>query len=143
MLNQSNDHCGHALVQVGRRSGRIMVLLGLLCGPFISTPVSASDPWTSGDVGRESVYQVLHAVDYLQTREIARHPEKYYERNPILGNHPSEGNVALYFAATSLLHLGVAYALPRGLREPFQYVTILIPAGMVAHNFGLGIKIQW
>ena len=103
----------------------------------------AADPWTKGDTIRESTWQVIHALDFMQTRQIARHPETWRERNPFLGEHPSAEKVMVYFACGAVLHLGIAYLLPKDYREAFQYVTILFSAGVVATNFGVGLNFQF
>jgi dimethylglycine dehydrogenase len=57
-------------------------------------------------------------ADYLQTLEISRNPDKYYERNPILGNHPSQGEVTAYFVgAYALMTAGAEFGIrPFGMR---------------------------
>jgi hypothetical protein len=109
---------------------------------FIASPSFASD-WSSADTKREAVYLVLHTVDYAQTREIARNPDKWHEQNSILGSHPSSSQVDQYFVATAALQFAVAYYLPAKYRAPFQYVTIGIEGGAVAHNFSIGIRVRF
>uniref|UniRef100_A0A6H1ZMG4 Uncharacterized protein n=1 Tax=viral metagenome TaxID=1070528 RepID=A0A6H1ZMG4_9ZZZZ len=103
----------------------------------------AADPWTKSDTVREAAFQTLHAVDYLQTRTIARHPEKYYERNPVLGKHPSEENVIVYFAAGAVAHGVISYYLPDPYRQIFQYVTIGLSSACVLNNFNIGLRVSW
>ena len=108
---------------------------------FIS-PISYGDPWTREDSYRETIYLTLHIVDYAQTREIARNPN-YYEQNMYLGKHPTVSQVDNYFSAMALAHIGVAYLLPDEWRAPFQYVTIGVEVGAVAHNFSIGISARF
>lgn len=108
----------------------------------LATPAQASD-WRDEDTVREAVYLGLHAIDWAQTRTIAAHPEKYHEMNPVVGEHPSAGNVNRYFAATTLLHLGVAYALPPGWRAPFQYFSIGAVGATVMWNVRAGIRVEF
>jgi hypothetical protein len=79
------------------------------------------------------------AADWLQTREISRNPDRFYETNPVLGRHPSLSAVNAYFAAGLLAHTAVAMALPPPWRGPWQYLTFAFEAGVVAHNASLGI----
>lgn len=109
---------------------------------LISTTAFA-DEWTSADTYREGAYQTLAAVDWLQTRNIARAPTKYYEQNAILDSHPSVGRVNGYFALTGLAHYFIADALPEKYRAPFQYVSIGIEVGAVAHNFSIGVSAKF
>lgn len=46
---------------------------------------------------------LAHIGDYLQTRMIAKHPERWFEINPIIGRRPTQTRVALYFIATAVL----------------------------------------
>ena len=102
-----------------------------------------ADEWTSADTKREAVYLTLHTLDWAQTRNIARNPNKWTESNVILGKHPSVPQVDRYFIATGALHLAVAYYLPAEYRKAFQYITIGMEGGMVAHNFSIGLKAEF
>ncbi|GIU69175.1 MAG: hypothetical protein KatS3mg002_0411 [Candidatus Woesearchaeota archaeon] len=53
---------------------------------------------------------VFQAIDYKQTSYISKHPDKFYETNPILGRHPDQQDVNLWFA-TSILSLWTIYLL--------------------------------
>lgn len=107
----------------------------------ISNVVSAAhDEWTTDDTKRQAVYLALHTLDWGQTRYIAKNPTLFHELNPFLGKDPSVGQVDGYFAATALIHTGVAYALPADWRKKFQYITIGARAGITARNYYLGIK---
>jgi hypothetical protein len=93
--------------------------------------------------------EALLVADHGQTLEIAAQPEKWYEKNPILGPYPSRGEVNAYFMAVEVLHPIVAWALPteaciaRWLpcdwRAAWQHVTIMVQAGSVNNNYQLGI----
>lgn len=103
--------------------------------------VSFADEWTSDDTKRQAVYLTLHAVDWMQTRHIAKNPTLFSESNPLLGRHPSVSKVNKYFIATALMHTGISYALPPEYRKVFQYITIGVQAGYVTHNYNVGVKI--
>lgn len=96
--------------------------------------------WTAGDTYRHATFTGLMMADYLQTLEISRNPDKYYERNPILGNHPSQGEVTAYFAGSYALVTGAAMVLPAPYRDALQYVAIGVEAGAVANNFSIGLR---
>lgn len=101
--------------------------------------LSACASWTPADSYREGAALGLLAVDYAQTMHIADNPQTFYERNPILGEHPSKGEVTAYFAGAAAAHLAIAALLPPKWREVWQYATITLEAGVVAHNVGIGI----
>ena len=110
---------------------------------FLLIPFSsgASD-WTREDTYREATYLTLHTIDWAQTRNIARNP-LYYEQNAILGKHPSVGKVDGYFVLTGLAHIAISYYLPTEYRKAFQYITLGIEGGAVAHNISLGIGVKF
>lgn len=109
----------------------IVVLLAVVgCGPRT---------WTKADTAREAAYLALHVVDWGQTLEIADNPGQYHEHNPVLGSHPSRGEVNRWFAITGLLHPVVSYALPDEVRPYWQYGTIGIEVICIGNNVSLGI----
>jgi len=82
----------------------------------------------------------LLGADWAQTRTIAKNPYQWHETNPILGQHPSVGNVNNYFAAAMLGHTLLANLLPPEYRKLLQYGTIGLEAPVVGKNkFKLGI----
>lgn len=108
----------------------VVVLALVGCGPR---------NWTRADSAREVGYLVLHTVDWGQTLYIADNPGEFRERNPVLGSHPSRGDVNRYFAVTGLLHGVVSYALPDDIRPYWQYGTIGLELYCVGNNYSLGI----
>ena len=124
-------------------------LLLLLVAFLSSAPALVSaelfvDKWTDADTAREAAYLVLHIADWGQTRNIAhREGEGYWEINPILGKHPSIKRIDSYMAFSMLAHIGIAYALPRGWREAFQYTTVGIEAGVVFNNNSIGLRVDF
>lgn len=104
---------------------------------------SHADEWRESDTYREAAYLTVHSLDWMQTRTIAKNPQKFGEENPILGNHPSLSKVNTYFAITAIAHAGVAYMLPSDWCEAFQYVTIAVETRTVLRNFSLGIKVSF
>ena len=99
--------------------------------------------WSKADTYREITWQGLHIIDWGQTLEIARHPNQYHEVNPIMGKHPSVGNVNLYMGLSALGHIGLSYILPKDIRPYFQYITIGISGACVAHNFNVGLGVKF
>jgi hypothetical protein len=97
----------------------------------------ASDPWTSGDTIRESVYLTMLAIDWGQTNNGLYTPHKDYEGyelNPIIGRHPTKTNLAIIIASTAIGHGIISYLLPEDWRAGFQYVTIGMEITAVGHN---------
>lgn len=121
----------------------------LLCLPgTASAEYKFADKWTAEDTAWQSGVIALKLMDWSQTRYIAKHPNEYYEINPILGRHPSTSDVDLYFAGSILLHTAIAMALPPKAtvmgydinpRRIFQAVQIGLNGVCVAHNLSIGI----
>ena len=107
----------------------------------IALLLSGCAGWTRDDTYRHAALTGLMAVDYAQTMKIAREPEKYWERNPILGKHPSEADVTMYFASAYAIKTGVAMALPPEYRKWWQYSMIAASAGCVGWNLSIGLGI--
>jgi len=108
-----------------------------------SNPAIAADPWSKQDKILEGVYLILHAVDMGQTLDIASHPDKYYEYNPVLGKHPTKSAVYAYFIGTTMVHIGVTHWLPKRYRPWFQGITIGLSGGCVLHNFNIGLRVRF
>lgn len=94
--------------------------------------------FTKAEIGLEAAYLGLLVLDWGQTLYIADH-EDYYERNPILGRHPSRGAVNSYFLMSALLHPLVSVVLPKEYRAWWQGGTIGLDALCVGNNFSIGI----
>jgi len=110
---------------------------------FLSVaPAYCGDEWTMEDTEFQVAVLAIKTIDWLQTKEIARNPD-YYEINPILGKHPSQNEVDLYFACSAIGHTVVAYYLPKKYRRIWQYVFIGISTGLVCHNYNAGIRINF
>ncbi|MFA6903332.1 MAG: hypothetical protein WC236_09640 [Gallionellaceae bacterium] len=110
---------------------------------FLFSITATADDWTRLDAEREVVYLIVDAMDWAQTRNIARNPDRWYETNAILGDHPSVDKVDAYFVGMALAHCAIAAALPADYRAAFQYATIGIEVGYVHRNLQLGIGIKF
>lgn len=99
--------------------------------------------WNKSDTIREVVWQGIHVIDWGQTLEVARHPEKYHELNPILGRHPSVGRVNVYMGLSAVGHIVISYILPEKARSYWQYVSIGVSGACVVNNFNIGLGIKF
>ena len=117
----------------------IAALTILVCITTGAELALAFDPWSNQDYILHGVFTVLTAVDMMQTLKIAREPDDYYERNPILGRHPSEGEVVGYFAAAWVAKTLVVHVLPAEWRPYAQAVAISVSLGCVVNNFSIGL----
>lgn len=121
----------------------IAVLLSVVIAPAVgrAAEITAKEPalsemskWSVGDTQREAAFLALVAVDWSQTSDAMRRPFTH-EGNPILGDHPSQGQINTYMLAASLGHVGAAYILPSPWRKYFQYTTIGFEGLVVGANY--------
>lgn len=107
------------------------------------------EPWkwfskfSDDDKTRQKVILATQIIDALQTRDIADKPDKYFEKNPLLGEHPSESDVNRYFAASMLGNYLLAKALPPKLRPWVQNGTIRLQGECITDNANLGIGFKF
>ena len=125
----------------------LLLLLALSAGFAQAEGLSYKvDPWRTEDTQREVAYAIVHLMDWGQTRNIAKHPERWYEKNPKLGRHPSVAQVDRHFLfgfpLGAISHPIISYLLPAKYRPVWQYITIGYEWSYVERNFSLGITID-
>lgn len=103
----------------------------------------AADEWTDAQAGKAVALATLAAADWAQTRNIARHPARWHETNPLLGEHPSVAQVDRHFAVSALIGAAALHALPTRYRDWALNAGLVIEAGCVANNLRLGIGIRF
>ena len=109
---------------------------------LVSSAANASEldwKWTKTDTALQVTWTAMHLLDWSQTRKIAIEPNRYYEQNPILGKHPSVGEVDLYMGASTMVNLAIARALPNPYRRYFQMLSIGVTGACVTMNFNIGL----
>lgn len=115
------------------------LLVGLLLGLAIVNS-KAADPWDKTDKALATALVLVTVVDYAQTRTIAKNPHLWFERNPLLGEHPTLGEVNRHFIGGLILGGVIAHYLPASARKTFLGTITFIELGVVIHNHGIGIK---
>jgi len=119
---------------------RLVITLWFLGHMFYMGTTHAAE-WSPADTKREIAWQAIHALDWGQTRYIAKHPDEFSERNFILGDHPSVGQVNTYFVLTGALHYWLMRRVEPETRKLLQWVTIGFGASNVANNYHLGVRV--
>lgn len=110
--------------------------------PLQQLPTIASD-WSDADTGRQVYLTALLYADYAQTRSISLYP-KAWERNPMLGLHPSDRRISRYFIGAALLSYGAARTLPAGWpRQSFQCGVIALQIAAIVHNKRMGLSFRY
>jgi hypothetical protein len=117
----------------------IIIILVLL----MPAPAAAADKWSNQDKILEATYLTLMALDWGTTLDIAEHPQRYREYNPILGDHPTRGQVNTYFLASGIIHVAVTHLLRADCRPYWQGVTIGLTGICLVNNLSIGLKFAW
>jgi len=91
--------------------------------------------WTMEEK-QAAVYSIVgHALDAYTTEKFLENPCTY-EKNPILGKHPKDGEIIVYFAATEIIALTVAHFWP-WTRKPLLFSYGTTGFYWARHNFQL------
>lgn len=113
----------------------------MLAGALYCQDAFAAEDWTTGDTIAQVVTMGLIAIDWRQSRQIARNPDRYAESNPVLGEHPSMGRVNTYFALFEIGHLWLARTVPHGVgRDAVQYAFGGAELVAVVGNHSVGLS---
>jgi len=85
----------------------------VLCSFALLVFTSCASPraWTKSEKLAAGWFVTGHFADYYTTESLLNDP-RYYEKNPILGEHPSDGKLILYFSITGIAALGIAHFWP-------------------------------
>ena len=73
-----------------------------------------------------AVCTALLIMDWKQTRQIALHPEKWSEMNPILGKHPKTAKVDIYFSIVVIGMWIAVLAVLRFVSNPDFRMVLLV-----------------
>ena len=116
-------------------------LLGvILCG--LLTASAHADEWEPLDTKLEIAWLALDTADMMQTLDIKNHSDRR-ETNKTFGSHPSDAKVIGLFAAGAAIHYGISSHLPAPYRTWYQGASILLAAGIVAHNHAMGMQFSF
>lgn len=120
-----------------------MKLLAAILLFVCSQAHAAWEDWDDKDKALLVASTGLLAVDWVQTREIAenRHPGyRFYEKNPILGHHPSLRTVNWYFGSAIIGNYFLADYLGKD-RWIYLGAVTLVQGNVVRKNYQLGVRV--
>lgn len=132
--------------------GTMIKLFFIILSLIIPFNSFAGEKWSKTDIALETTWQILHVMDWRQTVQIARNPNQYWERNPLLGGHPSEQKVNLHFLVGTVLHPIVTEVLPSKYRlwgiewKPriiWESISIGMSGTCILNNFSIGLGIKF
>ena len=104
------------------------------------TPAFAGS-WDKQNTKLHIPLTALFIADMQQTLQTAREPERYHENNPILGKHPSEGEVYTYFVGTYVLITALTYVMPLKWSRRLQIGVIAVEGVAVLGNLSIGLRV--
>lgn len=109
----------------------IIIIAALL----LSCAVSSGGELTPGQIKGEVLFQVLNVADILITNRALDQPN-VREVNPILGENPSAGTLALFGVTVGILHyVGTRYAFKaEKSRKLWLWGTCILKAAAVGNN---------
>lgn len=104
--------------------------------------------WSPSEIATEAATVALFVIDAGQTRDIGpicqRNAEcQVYERNPLLGKHPSNARIRNYFTGVIAAHIAITHLLPQKYRALWQGTTMMLEIGITAENANLGLKVNY
>ena len=123
---------------------KIILLFLLICtsANAIDLEKYYKEDLTEIDRANIVLFNVLQGIDMLQTLEIANN-DAYYEKNPILGKHPSEAEVVTYFIARGFVHYQATRMIPQRYRNLFHGYNVVYNYNVIRDNHQLGIRIDF
>ena len=110
---------------------------------FFASAVQGGEPWSKQEKYIGAAALTLHVADWAQTRYIARHPERFYEKNPFLGEHPTIGEVNRFFIGSAVVTYLIADWLGGDARPVFLITVSAVKFGAVHHNYQIGVKMEF
>jgi hypothetical protein len=100
-------------------------------------------PWTTEEKTWGAVAGTLLLADWSTTQNMSRrYNEGYYERNPLLGRHPSSNTINLYFLIATPLIFLAADQVPE-YRKTILQATSALELIAVGNNLRIGLHFQF
>ena len=124
---------------------KIIIILMLLFGSSvhaIDLEKYYQEDLTETDKKAIVAFNILQGIDMLQTLEIANN-DNYYEKNKIMGKHPSEAQVVTYFIARGLAHYQATKMIPQKYMSIWHTYNIVYNYNIIKDNHELGIRIDF
>jgi len=119
---------------------KLAVLLMLL---FSIHAQAQTREWTDEEKAWGAITGTLLLADWSTSQNMShRYNEGYYERNLILGRHPSSNAISLHFLVATPLIFLAADQFPE-YRKTILQATSLVELIVVSNNLRLGLHFQF
>lgn len=92
------------------------IMAWILCPVFFVSAAGCAS-WSRSDRLAAGFFVAGHAADAITTERHQDRPDLFREMNPILGDHPSEQEIAVFFVVTAGLTFLLAHLFPK-IRKP-------------------------
>lgn len=101
--------------------------------------------WTKDQQYMWGAYTLVWALDFGQTRDIAKRPDEYREKyaEAWLGRHPSVGRVNNMLVLEYVATYVASTQLESGCRTALLLALIVFHGTMVGNNNAVGLKVDW
>ena len=121
------------------------LLLSLLLTLLAASPAWAWDNWPKSDQQLFVASTVAITADWATTRWAARNnwPNNTYEKNHLMGRHPSVDIVDTYFAVMLITNYLIAAAVPQQYRGFYFTVRTVTHGTAALGNVELGWRMQF
>jgi len=121
-------------------SDMIKIISVIFIMMLTAAPAKAFDSWSKQDIALQTVYMAMHISDWNGTLRVAKHPNKYYEMNPIMGRYPSESTVNTYMASSLVISTLAIHVMPSKYRPYAQCLAIGLKGSLLAINAGVHLR---
>ncbi len=118
----------------------LFVFFFILQGCSGTGMLANTQPLSNGHKAGIVAYNLVSAVDMLQTREIQSNPE-FTEMNPLIGDSDSE--VIGFFVAKSILHYSITRLLPEEYRTGWLTISIVPSILAIDNNHSIGVNMKF
>jgi len=121
----------------------LLMLLFTMLILILVKPAHAWDEWSKESYISFGAMIFFSTLDTMQTIEIAKNPDKYWEANKMMGPHPSVERVVLFMVGAKLVIYGVSFLLPDKWRIILFSTQAGASAACVWLNNASGIQIKF
>lgn len=97
-------------------------------------------PSRAGDM---SLMVTSRVIDWGQTRYVVQHPEKFYEMNKKMGDHPSMGTVNRHFSQLIIRDVLLGSILPSPFDHLYFGAVAFSEIKAIRHNRSMGVKFSF
>jgi hypothetical protein len=98
--------------------------------------------WDKVDILKQVVVDTTLFIDYKQTLDIKNHHD-LHETNVIIGAHPTDNQVKMYFTSVAIGQAVLAYTMPKDKRNMIENGVILLEIAVTKHNQSIGIHYKF